>query len=163
MSHRDHGGSPRPSRGGQRLDERRTRQDRRHQPTGMLSRFLLHGRRRAGRRGDERSRIYVDRPAPGLIAASWLVLALSAADVLMTLSATAGTGLELNPLMGAALALGPVAFATVKMLLTGLGAVVLCLHGTWTLGRAGLLSAVVVYVFVIVYHAYGQAGLIQVW
>ncbi|HET8576839.1 MAG TPA: DUF5658 family protein [Methylomirabilota bacterium] len=142
--------------------ERRTGQDRRRRPTGMLSAFLLWGCRRGGRRQGERSRIYVDRPAPGLVAASWLVVVLSAADAYLSVSAMAETAIELNPLMGAALAAGPVVFGGVKLVLTGIGAAFLCLHGTWTLGRAGLLSAVVVYVFVLVYHVYGHAGVIQV-
>jgi hypothetical protein len=128
----------------------------------MLSPFSLRGRRRAGRRGGEQSRIYVDRPAPGLVVAFWLVVALSAADAYLSVSAVAETAHELNPLMGAALAAGPLVFGGVKMALTCIGAALLCLHGNWTLGRAGLLSAVVVYVFLLVYHVYGHTGLIQV-
>ncbi|HET8577967.1 MAG TPA: DUF5658 family protein [Methylomirabilota bacterium] len=101
----------------------------------------------------------MDRPAPGLIAAFWLVVGLSAADAYLTVNAPGAH--ELNPVMGAALALGPMVFTGVKLALTCVGGAVLCLHGTWTLGRAGLLSAVVVYVFIVVYHVYGYAGLIS--
>ena len=44
--------------------DRRSRGDRRVRPTPMLSKFMLWGARRAGRRGEEQARAYVDRPGP---------------------------------------------------------------------------------------------------
>jgi len=88
-------------------------------------------------------------------------MALSAADAYFTMTSVTDVTDEINPLMRTALAFGPFAFAAIKLGLTLVFAGLLCLHGTSTLGRAGLLSAVVVYVFILVYHLYGHAGLIQ--
>ena len=141
--------------------ERRAQQGRRRRPTPMMSRFLLRGRRQAGRRGGEQLHTYVDRPAPGLIGAFAIIIALSAADAYLTMTSVTDVTHEINPLMRTALAFGPFAFAAIKLGLTFVPAAFLCLHGTWTLGRAGLLSAVVVYVLILVYHLHGHAGLIQ--
>ncbi len=88
-------------------------------------------------------------------------MALSAADAYFTATSVTDVTHEINPVMRTALAFGPFAFAAIKLGLTFVPAALLCLHGTWTLGRAGLLSAVMVYVFILVYHLHGHAGLIQ--
>ncbi len=127
----------------------------------MVSRFLLRGHRQAGRRAGEQLHIYVDRPALGVVGAFAIIMALSAADAYFTVTSVTDVTHEVNPLMRTALAFGPFTFAAIKFSLTFVPAALLCLHGTWTLGRAGLLSTVVAYVFILVYHLHGHAGLIQ--
>jgi uncharacterized protein DUF5658 len=127
----------------------------------MVTRFLWRGRRQAGRRGSEQLHIYVDRPAPCVVGAFAIIMALSAADAYFTVTSVTDVTHEINPLMRTALAFGLFAFAAIKLSLTFVPAAFLCLHGTWTLARAGLLSTVVVYVFILVYHLHGHAGVIQ--
>ena len=54
--------------------------DRRKRPTPMLSRFLFVGRRRGGRRGDEKDYVYVDKPGGWIVAAFVALLVLSLLD-----------------------------------------------------------------------------------
>jgi hypothetical protein len=116
----------------------------------MLSRYLLRGRRRAA--GPD-SETYVDRPGPWAIAAFLAVVLLSIADAWFTLRVIdAGIAEEANPIMEAALHLGPTGFVLVKTVVTVLGAAFLCLHKNWRLGRACLWVAFVGYAALTVYH-----------
>jgi len=123
----------------------------------MLSRYLFWGRRRGGRRAREQTRIYVDRPGPGVIAACGLVVALSIADAYVTLHILSEGGVEVNPLMRAVLALGHRPFVVVKVGLTVAGAAILCLHRSWPLGRVCLAIALGGYALLTVYHLVVQA------
>src|SRR5262245_64905907 len=71
--------------------------DRRSRPTPMISRFLLVGRRRGGRRDGERENIYVDQPGAWIIAAFLLVALLSVADAYFTLHELSLGATEANP------------------------------------------------------------------
>jgi hypothetical protein len=131
--------------------------DRRRQPTPMFSRFLLVGRRRAGRRDGERDRIYVDHPGAWVIAAFLAVTLLSVADAYFTLHELAlGVGVtEENPVMRAALSLGNGGFVFVKTIVTVVGVGFLGLHKNWPLGRACLWVAVAGYAALTAYHLWG--------
>ncbi|HEV8440518.1 MAG TPA: DUF5658 family protein [Methylomirabilota bacterium] len=118
----------------------------------MLSRYLIWGRRRGGRRAGEQSQIYVDRPAPWALTACVLLVALSIADAHVTLRILSAGGAEINPVMRAALALGDHSFVFLKVGLTVVGAVILYLHTTWLLGRVCLWIAVGGYAFLTAYH-----------
>ena len=133
--------------------------DRRRRPTPMLSRHLLFGRRRRGRRMGETDRVYVDRPGRWATATFIAVMTLSMADAYFTLNVLAAGGEEANPVMGAALSLGNVAFVILKMALTFLGAAFLCLHKTWPLGRACLWAALLGYTALAAYVT-GQMWLV---
>jgi hypothetical protein len=126
--------------------------DRRRRPTPMLSRFLFWGRRRRGRRADEQSRIYVDRPGGWVIAACVALISLSIADAYVTLLILSEGGMEVNPVMRAVLGLGHRPFVIVKIALTVAGAAVLCLHKTWPLGRLCLWVALGGYGLLTAYH-----------
>jgi uncharacterized protein DUF5658 len=132
-------------------DERQV-EDRRRRPTPMLSRYVFWGRRRGGRRAGEQVRIYVDRPGPWVITACVLLVALSIADAHVTLRILSAGGQEVNPVMRRVLALGDGPFVFVKIALTVLGALVLCLHKTWPLGRACLWLALGGYGLLTAYH-----------
>lgn len=129
--------------------------DRRRRPTPMLSRFLLFGRRRGGRRDGERERVYVDRPGAWVTVAFLAVCLLSVADAYLTLYELTHGATEANPVMRAALELGTGGFVLVKSLMTVLAAAFLGLHKTWPLGRACLAVAVVVYLLLTGWHMYG--------
>ena len=126
--------------------------DRRRQPTPMISRYHLWGRRRGGRRRAEQHRIYVDRPGRWVILACVLVIALSIADARVTLRILGEGGAEINPVMRAVLALGERPFLVVKLALTMAGAAVLYLHNTWPLGRVAVWIALGGYGMLTGYH-----------
>lgn len=138
-----------------RPDDVREGDDRRRHPTPMVSRYLLIGRRRAGRREGERTQIYVDRPGRAVLAAVAGVCMLSLADAFLTLRHLAHGATEANPVMRAALELGDVAFIVIKTLATMAGAAFLGLHKTWRLGRVCLAIALGGYVLLTAWHVYG--------
>jgi hypothetical protein len=147
---------PPPTSSGDARERRVT--DRRMRPTPMISRYLLVGRRRAGRREGEKERIYVDRPGPWALTAFGLLTALSVADAVLTLDVIGRGATEANPLMRAALDLGNGPFVVVKTGATVVGAAFLCLHKNWALGRLCLWAALAGYLAVMVVHYHGQTS-----
>ena len=141
------------------VHDRRASEDRRLTPTPLVSRFLLRGARRAGRRAEEQAHVYVDRPGRWAAGAFVALLALSVVDADLTLRALSDGGDEANPIMRATLALGSSAFVILKLAAMSLCAAFLCLHRKWALARAGLWIALAAYVLVLLYHLYGQLAL----
>lgn len=135
--------------------------DRRLQPTPMISRFLLFGRRRSGRRVGETENIYVDRPGGWVIAAFGALTLLSVADAWFTLFALSKGAVEANPIMLAALSLGTAGFVVVKTVVTILGGAFLCLHKNWALGRLCLWLAIAGYGAITAWHVYGQTTVLR--
>jgi hypothetical protein len=131
-------------------------EDRRRRPTPMLSRFLLVGRRAAGRRDGERRFVYVDRPGVWIVLAFAAILALSLFDAWFTLELLKRGAEEANPVMRAALDLGDSAFVLIKTTITILATGFLCLHKNWPLGRLCLGLALVGYTVLTGYHLYAQ-------
>ena len=138
------------------IHDRRASQDRRLTPTRLVSRFLLRGARRAGRRAEEQAHVYVDRPGRWAAGAFFALLALCVVDAYLTLRMLSDGGDEANPVMRATLALGSSGFVILKLAATFLCASFLCLHRNWALARAGLWIALAAYVLVLLYHTYGQ-------
>jgi hypothetical protein len=137
-------------------DERRHGGDRRRRPTPMLSRYLLRGRRRGGRREGEVEHVYVDRPGPWILTGFLLVVLLSVLDAAFTLSHLERGATEANPFMRAALELGNRAFVVIKTVITVLAVGFLCLHKNWPLGRLCLTLALLGYAALTIYHLYGR-------
>jgi len=136
--------------------DRRAGEDRRRRPTPPLSRHLLRGHRRGGRRAGER-RVYVDWPGPWVLLAFLVVFGLSSLDAYFTLRMVAGEeGREGNPVMRLALTLGEGSFVIVKAALTLAGLAVLAVHKNWPLGRACLWVALVGYAAVTALHLWGM-------
>ena len=138
------------------IHDRRASQDRRLTPTPLVSRFLLRGARRVGRRAEEQTHVYVDRPGRWAAGAFLALLALSVVDADLTLRVLSDGGDEANPVMRATLALGSSGFVILKLAATFLCSSFLCLHRNWALARAGLWIALAAYVLVLLYHIYGQ-------
>lgn len=122
----------------------------------MLSRWLVFGRRRGGRRVGEADFVYVDRPGGWIIAAFAAVVGLSLLDAWFTLDLLKKGATEANPLMRAALQVSEQTFVVVKTLVTIGGAAFLCLHKNWPLGRACLVVALLGYSVLLFYHLYAQ-------
>ena len=120
----------------------------------MLSRFLLVGRRREGRREGERQNTYVDRPGVWMLIAFAAVLTLSLADAWFTLDLLRRGATEANPVMRAALDLGDRAFVLIKTGMTVLAMGFLCLHKNWVLGRVCMGLALLGYSALTAYHLF---------
>ena len=122
----------------------------------MLSRYLLMGRRRGGRRLGETNFVYVDRPGGWIVAAFGAILGLSLLDAWYTLDLIKRGATEANPVMRAALHLGDREFVLIKTVITTLAVGFLCLHKNWPLGRLCLIIALLGYSILIGYHLYAQ-------
>lgn len=82
-------------------------------------------RRREHRRGSERDSVFIDWHHPWLFFLGTGIMLLSAVDAFLTLKLLDQGAIEINPIMAAMLERGHMAFAVSKMLLTGLGIMVL--------------------------------------
>ena len=141
------------------LEGRRLGVDRRVRPTPMVSRYLLSGRRRGGRRGNEASGIYVDRFTPAELGiAAWVALA-SVLDLVLTIVHLRAGGSEANPVLAWLLAeYGEWVFGAVKLSMTTFGALFLLLHARFPLARLGLLLGAAVYAALLIWHGVVAAG-----
>ena len=136
------------------MDERRSGGDRRRKPTQAFSFYTLVGRRASSGRRDGDRPGYVDLYSPLLFMVLLAIVGLSVADAYLTLDALAGGCREVNPLMDAALGLGPRAFVAIKLVVTGLGVVLLCLHKNFPRVRWIILTVLVGYVLLIGWHVH---------
>lgn len=82
-------------------------------------------RRREHRRRSERDNVFIDWHHPWLFFLGTGIMLLSTVDAFLTLQLLNKGAIELNPVMAAMLEQGHIAFAVSKMLLTGLGILVL--------------------------------------
>jgi hypothetical protein len=82
-------------------------------------------RRREHRRGPEQDNVFIDWHHPWLFFLAIGIMLLSTLDAFLTLQLLSKGATEINPVMAAMLEHGHIAFAASKMLLTGLGIMVL--------------------------------------
>lgn len=134
-------------------DAERRGNDRRGQPTPMLSRYSLLGGRRAGdRRSVAGADGYVDRYEPWLAASLVAIAALCAFDAVFTLLYIQKGGTEANPIMAVVIEWGPRPFLILKCVVTNLGLVVLCLHKNFKYVKQVIGALLGVYGALLVYH-----------
>jgi len=107
--------------------ERRRGPDRRTRVARALVYGSFHPRRRGPRREGERALGAVDWYHPWWLAIATLILALCAADAILTIVLISRGAYELNPLLAPLVGGSGVAFALVKVGLTGIGVVLLTL------------------------------------
>jgi len=105
--------------------ERRTGTDRRHFGMQTLLGGGLHTRRRHGRRASDHGLPIVDWHDPHLLAVSITILLLCSADAWLTLLLLTRGATEANHFMAALIERDLAVFTGAKMLLTGLGVVLL--------------------------------------
>lgn len=122
----------------------------------MVSRWLVFGRRRSGRRDGEAEFTYVDHPGTWVLLAFAAVVGLSLLDAWYTLDLLKKGATEANPLMRAALQVSDEVFVVIKTVITLGGAAFLCLHKNWPLGRLCLVIALLGYSTLLFYHLYAQ-------
>ena len=132
--------------------DRRLGPDRRRNPTPILSRYWLRGQRGLHRRTPPGESFYVDRYQPREWAIILGILALSVADMGLTLLYLSEGGREANPLMEMALESGDGTFVAVKLFTTIIGLFVLLLHIRFRKVRPLLNTVLALYVAVVIYH-----------
>jgi hypothetical protein len=136
-------------------DRRRHHPDRRQDPTPLLSRFTLRGRRAQIRRELDLLRgRYVDRSSGGHLALITALLVLIAVDTASTLVILAHGGSELNPLMDSALRKGVGWFLLCKFGPLPVAFLMLSIHRYFRWVRATLVFLVFVYGTLALYHLY---------
>lgn len=112
------------------------------------------GRRQSSGRRDGDKPGYVDLYHPALFFVLLSVVVMSLADAYLTLDALTAGFKELNPAMNAALNLGKQSFVAIKMAITGLGIVLLCMHKAFPRVRLIIFFVVLGYALLICYHFY---------
>ena len=136
--------------------KRRTVPDRRNEPTPILSKYTLRGRRRDVRRDEDRRRhIYVDQYSLGFFILLMSILLLGTADAFLTLHHVhVNNAEELNPIMDFFLGIGPKIFFNVKYILTALCLMVLCLHKNLPIVKYLLGVVLLIYFVIVLNHLY---------
>ncbi len=107
------------------LDEDRDRDDRREFSWRTVFYGFVRSRRRATRRGTEDESLYTDWHHPWLFFLATGTMILSCVDAFLTLQLIDRGAIEINPFMAVMISQGTMAFAASKMLLTGLGILML--------------------------------------
>jgi hypothetical protein len=127
--------------------------DRRREPTRMMSRYTIVGRRRRNRRlSDPQASYYVDWIGGGYLWALVGVLVLIAIDTFSTLYIISNGGGEANPIMRWMLELSPISFALVK-LASAVGAFLLmAVHRFFPVARALVTLLLAAYGLLVCYH-----------
>jgi hypothetical protein len=129
--------------------------DRRRNPTPILSRYTLWGRRMSFRRQEERSKGgYVDRYSSGLLLLLLALLSLNAFDAVFTIFILDCGGREVNPLMGALISYCGEQFWIWKFLLVAAAVLFLCLHSQFPRVKSALWAVTFVYGGIILYQVY---------
>ncbi len=114
------------------------------------------GRRERERRAGHRLG-YIDRYAPSVVLVTVGVFALGCLDAYLTLRLLAAGASEVNPLLDFVLSIDIDLFILVKLVLTGIGLLVLVLHKNFTVlsrftGQRLLHGSLVLYVCLIAYE-----------
>jgi len=135
--------------------DRRAQKDRRSRPTLAFSKYILWGRRRAGRREGEEKYIYVDRYSQRLFILLCFLLILCILDGYFTILNVLYLEVpEMNPLMDYFLRRGEALFFLIKYGITGIGLVVLCVRIHFKFMRSALIGLIFLYLFVLWSHLY---------
>ncbi len=127
------------------LDENRDSDDRREFSWRTVFFGFIRSRRRDTRRDDEDAPLYTDWHHPWLFFLSTGIMLLSCMDAFFTLQLLDRGAIEINPVMAVMIGQGTLAFAATKMLLTGLGILILVFLSQtrmFNLMRTGLVLTV---------------------
>ena len=127
------------------LTDNRDRDDRRQFSWRTVLFGFFRSRRRDTRRGCEGEPLYTDWHHPWLFFLGTGTMLLSCMDAFFTLQLLGRGAVEVNPVMAAVIEKGTLTFAATKMLLTGLGILVLVFLSRlrmFNLMRTGLILTV---------------------
>ena len=127
--------------------------DRRQQPTRMLSRYTIVGRRRRNRRlSDPQVSYYVDWIEGGYLWALVGVLGLIVIDTFSTLYIISRGGGEANPIMRWMLELSPISFALVKLASAIAAFLLMAVHRFFPIARSLVTVLLAAYGLLVCYH-----------
>ncbi len=127
------------------LNENRDSDERREFSWRTVFFGFVRSRRRDTRRDDEDAPLYTDWHHPWLFFLATGTMLLSCMDAFFTLQLIGRGAIEINPVMAAMIGQGTLAFAATKMLLTGLGILILVFLSQtrmFNLMRTGLVLTV---------------------
>lgn len=127
--------------------------DRRKQPTPALSRYTFFGRRKTIRRkSDQLKGGYVDRYGSIILFFVVLIIGLNVLDALFTMMILELKGLELNPVIGAVMAIHGDKFWVWKFSIVSVSLILLCLHSKFRLVKPILVGLSVIYMAIVLYQ-----------
>ena len=127
------------------LNENRDSDDRREFSWRTVFFGFVRSRRRDTRRDNEDAPLYTDWHHPWLFFLATGIMLLSCMDAFFTLQLLDRGAIEINPVMAVMIGQGTLAFAATKMLLTGLGILILVFLSQtrmFNLMRTGLVLTV---------------------
>lgn len=136
--------------------ERRTIGDRRRQPTPIIGRYTLRGRRRNFRRKDDLPKWrYVDRYNPRLLTIIILIFGLNCLDSFFTWVILKNGGRELNPLVASTINLWGENFWVWKLAIVSFCSIILCLHSQFKRVKIAIFLLCFLYLGLVFYQFSG--------
>jgi len=139
--------------------DKRSLRDRREKPTPPLSRYSFLGRRKNLRRKtDQRKGGYTDRYSTTLFFFLVLLVGLNILDSLFTMMILDQRGIEVNPVVRAAIALHGDRFWIWKFALVSFCLVILCLHSKFRVTRGVVFILSSIYLLVVLYQLFLLTG-----
>ena len=147
------------------LPESRDRETRRQLSWRTVFYGFIRSRRRRTRRGDEGEPLYTDWHHPWLFFLATGTMLLSCMDAFFTLQLLDRGAVEVNPIMAIVISKSTLTFAVTKLLLTGLGILMLVFLSRWkifNLMRTGIVltiffsfyACLVCYEFIYLLHVF---------
>jgi hypothetical protein len=128
-------------------------EDRRIQPTPLLSKFTFWGRRRTFRRKvDQHRGGYLDRYSSELFFLLILIVGLNILDALFTMMILDFGGWEANPIVDSVIALLGDRFWVWKFAIVSASLIILCLHSGFRFVKAAILGITVIYIGIVLYQ-----------
>jgi hypothetical protein len=138
-----------------RKAERRFFKDRRRQPTPLISRYTLWGRRKTLRRKEDQERGgYVDRYDSSLLFFIVLIVGLNALDSLFTIIILDCGGREINPIVRSAIEVYGDQFWVWKFMIVSVNLILLCLHSRFRYVNRIILYISILYLGIISYQVF---------
>jgi len=135
--------------------ERRSFRDRRSQPTPLLSRYTLWGRRKTLRRKEDQERGgYVDRYDASLLFFIVLIVGLNVLDSLFTMIILDCGGWEINPIVRSAIEVCGDQFWVWKFMIVSVNLILLCLHSRFRYVNRIILYISILYLGIIFYQVF---------
>jgi len=135
--------------------ERRSFRDRRSQPTPLLSRYTLWGRRKTLRRKEDQERGgYVDRYDSKLLFFIVLIVGLNVLDSLFTMIILDCGGWEINPIVRSAIEVCGDEFWVWKFMIVSVNLVLLCLHSRFRYVNRVISYITILYLGIIFYQVF---------
>jgi Domain of unknown function (DUF5658) len=135
--------------------ERRSFRDRRSQPTPLLSRYTLWGRRKTLRRKEDQERGgYVDRYDSRLLFFIVLIAGLNVLDSLFTMIILDCGGWEINPIVCSAIEVYGDQFWVWKFMIVSVNLVLLCLHSRFRYVNRIISYISILYLGIIFYQVF---------